>query len=306
MLLPGRRRLPLGARGSAHAVVISQRCAVGRLKEMGPAGAGLAGFPVSLPNPNPNHRRFPPSVAEHNTRNQHLPFRGELSGTKPARGPGQGGRCEGRKGRTTPCCSPVPTGEDGQTDGGSPKPGGLQFSPTHPRPGPSCSAAAPRSPHGAGPVPQRPHRSPHSRRRGDGDRIPGIPDPPPPPTTTPSACPCLVFVELLPLRFQAVPRSAAQHPRRDALDAVHGGPRSAHRAPRTAHRASGAARGSSRPRTAPGPTAPLAAATRLCPAPRGPKRPHAVLHSPTLSHTASRGPLVLASGCWRLVPEHPD
>lgn len=92
MLLPGRRRLPLGAGGCAHAVVISQRCPVGRLKETGPAGAGLTGFPVSLPNPNPNpsNRRFPPSVADHNTRNQHLLFAGGALRDQTSPGTGAG------------------------------------------------------------------------------------------------------------------------------------------------------------------------------------------------------------------------
>lgn len=194
------------------------------------------------------------------------------------------------------------------------------FPPTHPRPGPSCSAAAPRSPHGA-PTERGWSRSALTApltagAAGTGTGSPGSPILPPIHTPQPLP-PALAWF------LSNCSRSASRLCPARRLSTRAGtllmlfmagpAPCTGLRAPRTGHRASGAARGSSRPRTAPGPTAPLAAATRLCPAPRGPKRPHTVLNGPTRSqtaphgltrsYTAPRGPLVLTSGCWRLVPK---
>lgn len=59
-LLPGRHGAAPGARGSAAAAIIYQRCPVGRLKEKRPEGTGIAGFLVLLPKP--SKLRFLPST----------------------------------------------------------------------------------------------------------------------------------------------------------------------------------------------------------------------------------------------------
>lgn len=282
--MEGTRDAP--TRGSAlHTAVTSWRCPAGRLEETRPEGTGIAGLFELLPVPNAATSH--PAPRPHAATNGHRPSDGALR-DHSSRRDGEGSAVPwGNGAKYRQCAAERRKAWGGQRS----RPSGEQrLCVGHPRRlrDGSHPEADTRDTAGFWPC-SRWHRRTlpvRSRRWGPrGNRLPALYPRGRPHAELPEALPHgsgrspgtntattgtqgrrrpphLVLIELLPLRLQAVPGPPAQHPCGNALDAVHGcAAHTAQHAPRTpGTERPGAARSSSRPRTA----APPGGSARPC------------------------------------------